>query len=62
MSAPTDQTTSVCLSGAELQRLEQYAQARGLTLEQAATQAVSEQLQARYVKPRATGVVLRFPK
>ena len=62
MSAPTDQTVSVCLSDAELRRLEQYAQAQGLSLEQAATRAVSQQLAVRYVKPRATGIVMRFAK
>lgn len=63
MSAtPTPQTISVWLSEAEIAALAQFAQAHGMTLDQAATHAVSQQLQARYVTSKRLNNIVRFPK
>lgn len=50
------------MSDAEIQALEQFAQAHGMTLDQAAAHAVSQQLQARYVTSKRHNNVVRFPK
>ena len=59
---PQTVSVSVCMSDAELQALTQYAQAHGMTLDQAATHAVSQQLQARYVTSKRLNNIVRFPK
>lgn len=53
---------AVQLSSAELQALEDFAQANGLTVDEAATRAAQQQLQSRYVVAKRTNNVLRFQK
>lgn len=63
MSAPPPTPTiSVDLTDAQVEALEQYAQAQGLTLAQAATQAAQHQLKARFVAPKRFNTVARFPR
>ena len=63
MSAPPPPiTVSVCLSDAEIEALTRFAQAHGMTLDQAANHAVSQQLQARYVTSKRLNNIVRFPK
>lgn len=63
MSAPPPTPTiSVDLTDAQVEALEQYAQAQGLTLAQAATQAAQQQLQARFVTAKRFNNISRFPR
>ncbi len=64
MSSQPQPTTTVTatLSPQELERLERYAQANGMTTEQAATHAVSQALAARYVTNKRINNIVRFPK
>ena len=55
-------TISLALTDAQVEALEQYAQAHGLTLAQAATQAAQQQLQARFVTHKRFNPVARFPR
>lgn len=61
-AAPPAKTIGTDLSDAEQRLLEHYAQAHGLSIEEAATRAVSQQLHARFVKPKRTGVLVRILK
>jgi hypothetical protein len=54
--------TEVALSGPELERLKHFAQANGMSLEQAATHAVSQALAIRYVTNKRINNIVRFPK
>ena len=58
---PTPQF-SVNLSDAERAALERYADAHGMSLDQAATHAAQQQLQARFVTAKRFNNVSRFPK
>lgn len=58
----SQETAAVNLSSSELSRLEAFAQANGMTIEQAATQAISQALAARYVANKRTNNIVRFPK
>lgn len=60
-SAPTTSAISLDLSEPEFKALEQFAQANGMTTDQAATFAAHQQLQTRYVMPKRTNNVSRFP-
>ena len=62
MSAPPTQPFGLCLSEPELKALEQYANAHGMTLDQAATHAAQQQLQARFVTHKRLNNVARFPR
>lgn len=64
MSNPPAKDTpfAVALSPQEMDRLERFAQANGMTTEQAATHAVSQALAARYVTHKRTNNIVRFPK
>lgn len=57
---PQKQPPELALSDAEHQALQRYAQAHGMTLEQAANHAVSQQLQARYVPRKRFNNVVRI--
>lgn len=61
MSAPPAPTTSLELSEPEFKALEQFAQANGMTTDQAATFAAQQQLQARFVMTKRVNNVARFP-
>jgi hypothetical protein len=63
MSAPpTPQTFSVNLTDAERATLEQFAAAHNMTLDEAATHAAQQQLQARFVTAKRFNNVSRLPK
>lgn len=63
MSAtPPAPTTSLELSEPEFKALEQYAAAYGMSLDQAATHAAQQQLQARFVTHKRFNNVARFPR
>jgi hypothetical protein len=67
MSAPPQSLTkgvpvTVDLSPQELAELQRYAQAHGLTPEQAASQAVSQALQVRYTTRKRINNIVRFPQ
>ena len=51
---------SLDLSEAETRALEQYAQQRGITPDEAATELARETIQRRYVRRRAPASVLPF--
>ena len=53
---------TVDLSPQELAELQRYAQAHGLTPEQAASQAVSQALQVRYTTRKRINNIVRFPQ
>jgi hypothetical protein len=55
-------TISLALTDAQVEALEQYAQAHGLTLAQAATQAAQQQLQARFVTHKRFNNIARLPR
>jgi hypothetical protein len=55
-------TDTATLSPQELELLERYAKAHGMTIEQAATAAVSQALAARYVTNKRINNIVRFPK
>jgi predicted RNase H-like nuclease (RuvC/YqgF family) len=59
---PAPKLIDVCLSDTEMESLKQYANRHGLTVEQAAEQAVSQALQARYVTNKRINNIVRFPK
>jgi hypothetical protein len=50
------------LSEPELKALEQFAAAHSMTLDEAATHAAQQQLQARFVTAKRFNNVARFPK
>ncbi len=62
MSAPPTQPVGLCLSEPELKALEQFATAHNMTLDEAATHAAQQQLQARFVTAKRFNNVARFPK
>lgn len=63
MSAtPPTKTTELCLSEPEIKALEQFATAHGMSLDQAATHAAQQQLQARFVPHKGFNNVARFPR
>lgn len=53
---------TVQLSEAEARQVQQYADQHGLTLEQACTQLTQQEIQARFVRPKAPARVLPFIK
>jgi hypothetical protein len=56
------ETATVNLSSGELARLEAFAQSKGMTIEQAATHAISQALATRYVANKRINNIVRFPK
>jgi hypothetical protein len=50
------------LSEPELKALEQFAAAHSMTIDEAATHAAQQQLQARFVTAKRFNNVARFPK
>jgi hypothetical protein len=56
------ETATVSLSEGELAHLQAFAQAKGMTIEQAATHAISQALAARLVTSKRFNNVVRFPK
>ena len=58
----TTKTHPIDLTDDEMKQLEEFAQSRGLTLEQAASYMAVSVLRSRYTKPRTSGVVLPFNK
>lgn len=59
---PKTPPTTVQLSEADARLVQQYADQRGLTLEQACTQLAQQTIQARFVRPKAPARVLPFIK
>ena len=64
MSTPPPQTKDVQLelSAPELAALQSFATAHGMTLDQAATYAAQQQLQARFMTHKRLNNIARFPR
>lgn len=62
-TSPPAKEIELCLSEPEAKALEQYAAAHGMTLDQAATHAAQQQLQARFVTHKCfSNNIARFPR
>jgi hypothetical protein len=64
MSTPPTTTKDVQLelSGPELAALQRFATSHGMTLDQAATHAAQQQLQARFMPHKRFNNIARFPR
>lgn len=58
MPPPTQRTQSLDLSDAEQRALEQFAQERGITVDEAATQLARQSIERRYVRRKQVGNVV----
>lgn len=55
---PTQRTQSLDLSDAEQRALEQFAQERGISVDEAATQLARQSIERRYVRRKQVGNVV----
>ena len=59
----TPPTQEITLSDAQMQQLQQYADAHGITTDEAATQLAKARLKQRYELPKGIpGIVIAFPR
>ena len=56
----TPPTQEIQLSEAQMQQLQQYADAHGITTDEAATQLAKARLKQRYELPKVAGIVIQF--
>ena len=58
----TPPTQQIQLSDTQMQQLQQYADAHGITTDEAATQLAKARLKQRYELPKVAGIVIAFPR